>query len=42
MKGICVNGLLCTGCADSPSCQSLAFLVEARFSTEPIVEKKEL
>ena len=28
--------------ADSLSCQSLGFLVEARYSTEPIVEKKEL
>ena len=42
MKGICANGLLCTVRADSPSCQSLGFLVEARYSTEPIVEKKEL
>ena len=30
MKGICANGLLCT----------VRFLVEARYSTEPIVEKK--
>ena len=28
--------------ADSLSYQSLGFLVEARYSTEPIVEKKEL
>ena len=28
--------------ADSLSCQSLGFLVEARKSTEPILEKKEL
>ena len=28
--------------ADSLSCQSLGFLVEAWYSTEPIVEKKEL
>ena len=27
---------------DSLSFQSLGFLVEARYSTEPIVEKKEL
>ena len=42
MKGICANGLLCTVHADSPSCQSLGCLVEARYSTEPVVEKKEL
>ena len=42
VKGICANGLLCTVRADSPSCQSLGFLVEARYSTETIVEKKEL
>ena len=42
MKGICANGLLCTVCADSPSYQNLGSLVEARYSTEPIVEKKEL
>ena len=30
------------GFADSLSCQSLGFLVEARYSTEPILEKKEL
>ena len=28
--------------ADLLSCQSLGFLVEARYSTEPIVEKKKL
>ena len=28
--------------ADSLSCQSMEFLVEARYSTESIVEKKEL
>ena len=41
MKEICANGLLCT-VRDSLSCQSLGVLVEARYSTEPIVEKKEL
>ena len=29
-------------CVDSLSCQSLGLLVEARYSTEPIVEKNEL
>ena len=42
VKGICANGLLCTVRADSPSCQSLGFSVKARYSTETIVEKKEL
>ena len=28
--------------ADSLSCQSVGFLVEARYSTEPIVENREL
>ena len=32
MKGICADALLC----DSLSCQSLRFVVEARYSTEPI------
>ena len=41
MKGIFANGLLCT-VLFSLSCQSLGFLVEARYSTEPILEKKEL
>ena len=40
MKGICADAALYH--ADSLSCQSLGFLVEARYSTEPIVEKKEL
>ena len=42
VKGICTNWLLCTVRADSPSSQSLGFLVKARYSTETIVEKKEL
>ena len=42
VKGICANWLLCTVRADSPSCQSLGFLVKARYSTETIVEKKGL
>ena len=42
VKGICANGLVCTVRADSPSCHGLGFLAEARYSTEPIVEKKEL
>ena len=37
MKGICANG-----CFVPLSCQSLGFLVEARYNTEPILEKKEL
>ena len=41
MKGICANGSALYR-TDSLSCQSLGFLVEARYSTEPIVEKKEL
>ena len=32
VKGICADALLC----DSLSCQSLRFVVEARYSTEPI------
>ena len=32
VKGICADALLC----DSLSCQSLTFVVEARYSTEPI------
>ena len=42
MKGICAKGLWAPDHADSLSCQSLGFLVEARYSTEPILEKKEL
>ena len=42
VKGICANWLLCTVRADSPSCQSLGFLVKARYSAETIVEKKGL
>ena len=37
MKGICADALLC----DSLSCQSLRFVVEARYSTEPIQGEKE-
>ena len=37
MKGICADALLC----DSLSCQSLRFVVEARYSTEPIQWEKE-
>ena len=37
MKGICADALLC----DSLSCQSLRFVVEARYSTEPIQREKE-
>ena len=37
VKGICADGLLC----DSLSCQSLRFVVEARYSTEPIRREKE-
>ena len=32
VKGICADALLC----DSLSCQSLRFVVEVRYSTEPI------
>ena len=32
VKGICAGALLC----DSLSCQNLRFVVEARYSTEPI------
>ena len=41
VKGICANWAALHR-ADSLSCQSLGFLVEARYSTEPILEKKEL
>ena len=37
VKGICADALLC----DSLSCQSLRFVVEARYSTEPIQWEKE-
>ena len=42
MKGICANGLIKMYRADSLSCQSLGFLVEARYSSEPIAEKTKL